>query len=171
MLLTKIEPSPLLSGGTTMNDELRSDTVRRSTKSKLPVVGEIDHPAIWWPLWSGLALLAIALIVEYGVQLAGGEIVKSAPVDPQVSVARGVVSLIFRWESVVLILKELGFAFIIGWIVSYFIEAAAKREQNDSFKHQMEEIGKQAFRGVFGLKHQDRYVRSVIEKCLEAKTG
>ncbi|HEU0097487.1 MAG TPA: hypothetical protein VFQ67_01810 [Allosphingosinicella sp.] len=123
-------------------------------------------PALWWPFVVGLAFLSVAIALEHGawvVGSSGGHAAGTAGAGAHPS------SSIFRMDSLVLLISEVGYAFIIAWVVSYFIEAGARREQNEAFDQSMSAISQDVFQGVFRIRHRPEYVQAVITNCLETR--
>jgi hypothetical protein len=113
-------------------------------------------PAIWWPFAIGLVFLLFAATLEHGLWIAEGK-------------ADGSKSLVFHSDALIVLSSELGYAFIIAWVVSYFIEAGARREQNEAFERSMSEISRNVFAGVFRIRHEPEYVQAVVTNCLETR--
>lgn len=146
------------------------------------LVPRLRWPSTWWPLILGvLCLLASTAIEDYKTtsHARSAQAAASGGVAEAVSntgAAAGLretganeapESLIFRAETLILLISETGYAFIIAWVVGYFIEAGARREQNEAFTESMSRISRNVFAGVFRLKHDPTYVQAVMKHCLE----
>jgi hypothetical protein len=107
-----------------------------------------------WPFYVGAAFILVAIALEHGFDVFG-------------SVPSLGDSLIYTKKTIILLIAEIGYAFIIAWIVSVAIEAIATAERNKEVTDQREMIANDVMQAVFGIRHEKSYVRSVIETCFE----
>lgn len=110
-----------------------------------------------WPFFIGAVFILLGIALEHPMLLGHGS-----------ADAAESSSSIFIAKTIVLWASEIGYAFFIAGIVSWFIEASARQEQNDDFRSAREAISKDVFQGVFGIRHSKEYVRAVIGTCLES---
>lgn len=116
----------------------------------------------WLLLFVGVLLVAAAAVMEHP---AVSEI--SPPQVHVVDVES--LSLIFSWKSLISLLKELGFALIIAWAVSYLIEQHAKRREHEAHEAARKQMASDVVHAVFGLQHLPAYVRTVVETTLQCR--
>lgn len=65
--------------------------------------------------------------------------------------------------------KEIGFAFIIAWGVSNFIDRKARERDEEATKKERDGIANDVIHAVFGLQHDGNYVRKVVEHTLQPR--
>lgn len=87
------------------------------------------------------------------------------PVDKVESPAR-VIDLLKSQTFYLHVMIEVGIAFMIAGIVAFFIEASARAEQSRQFDEAIRMIGNEVIHGVYGVRHDKNYVRSVVSACL-----
>jgi len=114
-------------------------------------------PLKGWPLFAGVGLFVVALALER-IALFSADPAHANEVAKQ---------SILNFHNVILVVSELGFAFVIAWVVSLAIEAGARAQQNRAVEEAIKRIGHDVFEGALGIKHDKAYVRSVIETCLD----
>lgn len=107
-----------------------------------------------WPAYVGAAFILVAIALEHGFNVFG-------------FLPSWTDSLIFTKKTIILLIAEIGYAFIIAWIVSVAIEAFATAERNKEVTDQREMIANDVMQAIFGIRHEKNYVRSVIETCFE----
>ena len=61
---------------------------------------------------------------------------------------------------------EVSVAFIIAGLVSFFIEAAARREQSHFLEEAIRMVGNEVVQGVYQIRHDRSYVQAVVASCL-----
>lgn len=110
--------------------------------------------SIRWPFVVGSVFILISIALEHGFDVFG-----SLPTVPE--------SMIYTKKTVILLVAEIGYAFIIAWIVSASIEAAATAEHHKDVKAARELIANDVTHAIFGIRHEKNYVRAVIETCFE----
>lgn len=123
-----------------------------------------------WPLIIGIFLLLFAIALERvqlletePVQTGSEAAARSAEAPPRPAES------FISYHTFIALLSELGVAFVIAWIVSMAIEAAARREQNESINEAREAIMRDVFEAAFRIRQDPDYVRSVIQTCLEQR--
>lgn len=65
--------------------------------------------------------------------------------------------------------KEIGFALLIAWAISAFIERQSRERDEQNAEATRERIARDVVHAVFGLQHDATFVRTVIEKSLHSK--
>ena len=65
--------------------------------------------------------------------------------------------------------KELGFALLIAWGISNFIDRKARQRDEEAATETRGRIARDVIHAVFGLQHDAEYVRKVVEHALEPK--
>lgn len=116
----------------------------------------------WLLLFVGVLFVATAAVMEHPAV--------SAITPTQVHVADvESLSLIFSWKSLISLLKELGFALIIAWAVSYLIERHAKKREHEAHEAARKQMASDVVHAVFGLQHSPVYVRTVVETTLQCR--
>src|SRR5690606_22267239 len=78
-------------------------------------------------------------------------------------------SVVFTWKALIGLLKEIGFALIIAWAVSYGIERTAKKREHEAHEHARKQMASDVVHAVFGLLHSPTYVRRVVETTLQCQ--
>lgn len=112
------------------------------------------------PIIIGAVFLVLSIALEHPKLLGG--------VSTTTTEADGYLSVIFNKKMLLLFIAEVGYAFIIAGIVANFLELNAKREQIEYFRFANEAIKRSVFSSVFGIKHSEDYVKSVIGNCFES---
>ena len=87
------------------------------------------------------------------------------PNVPGMSLASFVISPDFLYHFAL----EIGVAFCIAGLVSFFIEASARNEQVHLLEETLRLVGSHVIQGVYRIRHDDVYVRSVIANCLAVR--
>jgi hypothetical protein len=64
------------------------------------------------------------------------------------------------------VLHEIGLAFVIASVVTFFIEYRSRREQNDLLGNAIQNIGHSVIEGVYKIRHDEDYIRTVVNSCL-----
>jgi hypothetical protein len=67
------------------------------------------------------------------------------------------------------LLAELGFAFLIAAVVAFAIEMSSKREQADLVREAIKSIGDEVIGGVYKIRHDPDYVKTVVNSCLAVR--
>ena len=111
---------------------------------------------IAWPLLAGIGFLILTLALERMEFMSN---------DPAI-LNEAVKGSLLRFHSIIIVVSELGFAFIIAWVVSLAIEAGAKREQTFAIKNAISSISKDVFSGAFSIGYEKDYIKSIIDTCL-----
>ncbi|WP_269716576.1 hypothetical protein [Caulobacter sp. NIBR2454] len=78
-------------------------------------------------------------------------------------------SVFFSSKTAIGLLKEIGFALIIAFCVAYFIERQAKQRDEDATEKARGRIAQDVIQAVFGLQHDQSYVKKVVEQTLQPK--
>lgn len=73
----------------------------------------------------------------------------------------------FSLELLIGLLKEVGFAFLIAWGVAITIERKAHERDLKNAASERSRIAENVVQAVYGLQHDRRYVRTVIERSLQ----
>lgn len=116
----------------------------------------------WLLLALGIISVAIAAVLEHPVLAAKTPHVLSAGEFSGQSV-------VFSWKALIGFLKEIGFALIIAWAVSYLIERQAKKRDHEANEAARKQMASDVIFAVYGLQHSRDYVRKVVEKTLLPK--
>jgi len=69
----------------------------------------------------------------------------------------------------VLLLKELGVAFLVASIIGWAIEKQAKERDNQRAMQLREDVANDAVFALYGLRHRRDFIKAVVETNLEAK--
>lgn len=127
------------------------------------------------PLVIGAFCILIAIALEHAVLPARGNAEHPAT------------GLIFALDTLILLIAEVGYAFVIAWVVSWFIERrahTAHMQSLDDARRQIEtevaqhlqtlldrqtQIQADVFHGAIGLAYPPSYVKTVIESALSSK--
>lgn len=117
--------------------------------------------ARWLPFIIGAAFVLAAIALEHPALLGHDPVT-----DHNAPVLGG--SAIFTGKTLVLWVAEIGYAFIIAGVVSMFIEANARREQNADIRQARQRISEDIVEAVYQIRHTPEYVRAVIGTCLES---
>lgn len=112
----------------------------------------------WFLLAVGFLTVATAAILEHP------SVDKITP-----DVAATFHSVVFSWKALIGLLKEIGFALIIAWAVSYGIERTAKKREHEAHEHARKQMASDVVHAVFGLLHSPSYVRTVVETTLQCR--
>lgn len=64
---------------------------------------------------------------------------------------------------------EIGVAFLVAAIVSFFIERRARVDQTRLFAEAIKVLGDDVIQGVYGIRHDKEYVRAVVASCLAVR--
>lgn len=112
----------------------------------------------WFLLSAGVIFVALAAILEHP---------SVDKITPEVISATS--SVVFSWKAVIGLLKEIGFALIIAWAVSYGIERSAKKREHEAHEHARKQMASDVVHAVFGLLHSPAYVRTVVETTLQCR--
>lgn len=107
-----------------------------------------------WPFYVGSVFILVAIALEHGFDVFG--VLPTVPV-----------SMIYTKKTIILLIAEIGYAFIIAWIVAEALEANAKAEHLKEVKEARELIAKDVTHAIFGIRHDPQYVRAVLETCFE----
>ncbi len=126
--------------------------------------GMLPAPIIWWPLVVGAFCVLAAIAVEHGIWVHADGIPSGATTADHHSTAP---SRIFNFSVPILWLAEIGYALIIAWVVAIAIEAGSRKEHNQAIEESRRLISQDVFQGVYSIRHDPDYVRSVISTCLE----
>ncbi len=112
----------------------------------------------WALLAVGLIVVGLAVVMEHpAVGAASPEVVSLHK------------SVVFSWKAVIGLLKEVGFALIIAWAVSYGIERTAKKREHEAHELARKQMSSDVVHAVFGLLHSPTYVRTVVETTLQCR--
>lgn len=120
----------------------------------------------WTLLLGGLVLILIATVLEdpaFGIVSAEG--VAHAG-EATASFTDKALRSIQKGKTWVAFLKEGGFALIIAWAISYFIDYRAKLREIEEQIKLRDAMNRNVIQGVFNLLHEREYVKSVVEKSL-----
>lgn len=142
-----------------MSGAIESDGTPAVEKVKL-ITGE------WTLLFGGLFLILIATVLEdpaFGLVGAEGAVHAQASAAP---LAETALRAIQKGKTWVAFIKECGFALIIAWAISYFIDYRAKLREIEEQAKLRDAMHRNVIQGVFNLLHDRGYVKSVVEKNL-----
>ncbi len=114
----------------------------------------------WLLLIIGFLLVAGAAVLEHPV------LAENVPTNLDVPYVE---SVVFSQKSLIGLLKEIGFALIIAWAVSYLIERHAKKREHEAHEAARKQMASDVVHAVFGLQHSPAYVRKVVETTLQCK--
>lgn len=147
-------------GHTTNKKPARSAKIEKAAFPK----GMLPAPIIWWPLIAGAFCVLTAIAIEHGVWVDVGGIPEEATAAGHHAEAP---SKIFNFSVPILWVAEIGYALIIAWVVAIAIEASSRKEHNQAVEESRRLISQDVFQGVYSIRHDPDYVRSVISTCLE----
>ena len=68
-----------------------------------------------------------------------------------------------------LLFKEVGVAFVVAWVITNGVEAAAREREIERHERQTTETAKAVIHGLYALQHEPSFVKAVVETNLEAK--
>lgn len=141
--------------------EAKGANVPKAGEPKL--LGLLAAPIIWWPLIIGGFCILASIAIEHGLWVhAGG--MPSAVAEPA---HRAPPSSVFNFAVPVLWIAEMGYALVIAWVVAIAIEASSRKEHNQAVEESRRAISQDVFQGVYSIRHDSSYVRTVISTCLE----
>lgn len=109
----------------------------------------------WGLLMVGVVVILIAAMFEHPV------VAELTQYDDK--------SVVFSRNSMISFGKEVGFALIIAWGVSFLIDRQATLREQASHAATAKEMSENVIHAVFGLQHAIPYVRKVVERTLQAK--
>jgi hypothetical protein len=69
----------------------------------------------------------------------------------------------------VLLLKELGVAFLVAGIIGWAIEKQARERDNQRALQLRQQVANDAIFAIYGLRHRQDFIKAVVETNLEAK--
>ena len=107
----------------------------------------------------GVVLLLIAIAGEQFHEFL-------APGSTVLEVGGEIIGRMVSWGYFFLFLGELGMALIIAATVALAIEAKARRDREESFQQAIQKLGESVVEGVYRIRHNEEYVRTVISSCL-----
>lgn len=114
-----------------------------------------------WPVILGFVFFVLAIISEYiGLLMA---MPSSTSTE---EVVRHFTSEFFSNRTIVVVLTDLGSAFVVAWVVSVAIEARSRHRQEQENRTYRSEISKNVFSAVYQLRHPSEYVKAAIEGVL-----
>ncbi|HRH20833.1 MAG TPA: hypothetical protein PLE81_09385 [Brevundimonas sp.] len=119
-----------------------------------------------------LLLLGIILILASGVgeHPAMGLLgTAEHTVEPEGSVSERAELALRDWHTWLAFTRELGFALIIAWGVSSFIDARVRAREKRESDRVRDQLNAAVVHGVFKLLHDENYVECVVEKTLLAR--
>lgn len=171
---SKVLPTPLESPRTSHSTSEVVDDIRDSSAHEdlleadrlaIDLSAHVGREFVWKsirlaPIFIGMLFLMISLILEHPNLLGGFE-------TPE-RTGQGFSSVVFTTKTAVLLVAEIGYAFIVAGVVANFLELNAKREIVELFRIYQSQIKRAAFEAVYRIKHSDEYVRAVIGNCFES---
>ncbi|MCA3719090.1 MAG: hypothetical protein IM674_12640 [Brevundimonas sp.] len=135
---------------------------------------KIGGPPFGWNLlllFGGMFAIVGAVALEHplmGLLDSAKSYAATDPAQPSSFVAR-YQSSVLSWKTFIGILKEVGFALIIAWAVSVFIEQRSRAREHKTHEAQRRQMANDVVHAVFGLLHKPAYVRKVVETNLQTK--
>lgn len=117
------------------------------------------HHTPKWPLVVGSFAVLASVCAEYIWLLVDGQ----GKVD-----FGSISSVIINMEVPIKLISELGFAFIIAWIVAMTIEWRFRVEAQAEIARERRAITDDVFRAIYQIRHSKTYVAAFIERVLES---
>jgi hypothetical protein len=119
-----------------------------------------------WPLFIASRAIFLWGVFLLFAAVVADEVMREVAPDTVSGLWGNVLARLLTPEYMVRAVSELGIAFLIASIVSFFIEATARREQTEYFEETLQRMGESVMEGLYHIRHEEAYVQAVISTCL-----